>query len=497
MKGLSTDRHEGFIIPKDVSRVTETLEKAGFEAYLVGGCVRDLVVGREPKDWDVATNAKPEQIASLFEKTFYENAFGTVTVVNEESEKPEYQNIEVTPFRLEAKYTDKRHPDQVTFSQKLEDDLKRRDYTINALAYSVNKGQLIDLYQGQEDLKRGVVKAVGSAQERLSEDPLRIMRGVRLATELGFAIDNETLEGMQKTAHLLDFIAQERIGEEFKRIIMSPNPMTGLVILNQVGALKHFLPELTEGIGMEQNGDHSYDVWEHTLRVLQHSADKNFVLHVRLAALFHDIGKPRTRQWSEEKKDWTFYGHDVVGAKMTKVILERLKFPRETVTIVEKLVRNHMFFTDIDKITLSAVRRIIQRVSPEQVWNLMKVRNCDRIGMGRPKESPYRLRKYESMIDEALRAPTSVGMLKIKGEDVLRETGLAPSPKIGYILHALLEEALDKPELNTPEYLVSRVTELAKLPENELKALGEKGKDKKDEIEAEELKKIRDKHWVK
>ena len=248
---------------------------------------------------------------------------------------------------------------------------------------------------------------------------------------------------------------------------------------------------------MKQNGDHMYDVWEHALRVLQHSADKDYPLHVRLAALFHDIGKPRTRRWGEEKKDWTFYGHDVVGAKMTREILNRLKFPGKIVTDVTKLVRNHMFFTDIDKITLSAVRRIIRNVGREEVWDLMQVRMCDRIGMGRPKESPYRLRKYESMIEEALRAPTSVAMLKIDGNEVIRETGIKPGPKLGYILHALLEEALETPENNEKEYLLKRSKELATLSDQELEKLGKKAKEKKEEVEQAELSKIRSKYKVK
>ena len=485
------------IVPETISRVTNTLSQARFRAYLVGGCVRDLLMGKVPKDWDVATDAKPEQITGLFPKTFYENAYGTVTVVNESEPDMSLRNIEVTPFREEAKYSDKRHPDKVTFSKTIEEDLGRRDFTINALAYEPSKRQIIDLYNGQKDIKDKIVRAVGKTDDRFDEDPLRIMRGVRLASELGFMINSETMEAMQRKANLLGLIAKERIRDEFSRIILSANLMTGIVILHKIGALKQFLPELEEGVHMKQNGDHIYDVWEHTLRVAQHSADRDWPFHVRLAALFHDIGKPRTREWNKEKNDWTFYGHDVVGEKIVAKIMERLKFSKQLSGTVERLVRYHMFFSDIDKITLSAVRRIIRNVSRENVWDLMHVRNCDRIGMGRPKESPYRLRKYESMIEEALRAPTSVGMLKIKGEDVLRETSLTPGPKIGHILHALLEEVLEKPKLNEESYLRNRVKELAKLDDSDLEKLGKEGKDKKLEIEGEELKKIRDKYSVR
>ncbi len=485
-----------FSIPPEVSRVTTELEKAGFSAYLVGGCVRDLISGLKPKDWDVTTNAKPEEIASLFTKTFYENDYGTVTVVNEEADES-LRHIEVTPFRLEAKYSDQRHPDHVSWSDKIEDDLRRRDFTINALALDGVKGQLVDPYGGQKDLKDKLVRAVGQADERLTEDPLRIMRGIRLANQLNFAIESETATSIQKNAYLLDKISPERIREEFIKIIMGQEPMIGLVLASKLGVLKHVIPELEEGIHVKQNGDHMYEVWEHILRVLQHAADKNYPLHVRLAAIFHDVGKPRTRRWGEEKKDWTFYGHDVVGAKMTRNILERLRFPCKMTDAVVKLVRNHMFFTDIDKITLSAVRRIIKNVGREEVWDLMSVRMCDRIGMGRPKESPYRLRKYESMIEEALRAPTSVAMLKVNGADVIRETGLKPGPKIGFILHALLEEALEEPEKNNSEYLMKQAKELAKLSDEELQKLGEKGKERKEEIEQGEISKIRSKYKVK
>ena len=484
-------------IPSLITEITDVLAKRGFASYLVGGSVRALLMKKKPKDWDITTDATPEQIAESFPKTFYENTFGTVTVVNELAEDESLRHVEITPFRQETKYSDKRHPDQVIFTKDLKSDLARRDFTINAIAYDPARKEIIDPYGGQKDIKDKIVRAVGQPAERLAEDPLRIMRGVRLGVELGFTINIETMEAMVKTSPDLKFIAQERIRDEFCRILNTKDLMPGIVILQKIGALKQFLPELEEGIGVKQNGDHIYEVWEHTLRVAQHAADRDWPLHVRLSALFHDIGKPRTRKWSDEKKDWTFYGHDVVGAKMARKLMERMRFTRNITETVEKLVRNHMFFSDIDKITLSAVRRIIRNVGRENIWDLMKVRNCDRIGMGRPKESPYRLRKYESMIEEALRDPTSVKMLKIKGEDVLRETGLSPGPKIGYILHALLEEVLDHPELNTEETLIARAKELAKLPDETLQKIGEEGKEKKDNIEKEEVEKIRGKYYVK
>ena len=486
-----------YAIPQEVSQVTQTLQKAGFEAHLVGGCVRDIISGKKPKDWDVTTNAKPDQITSLFPKTFYENDYGTVGVVNENTDDETLKIVEVTPYRIEGVYSDKRRPDQVTFTEKIEDDLKRRDFTVNAIAYDISKGQIIDPYKGQEDIKDKTIKTVGVPHDRFSEDALRILRAVRLSVELGFTINKDTADAIKKESAGLEEIAKERIRDEFIKIINSPSTMVGIILAQKLGILKYVVPELEAGIDLEQNGDHIYSVWEHNLRALQHSADRGWPLHVKLAALLHDISKPETRRWSKENDDWTFYGHDVIGGRVSREILKRLKFPSEIVETVSKLVRYHLFFSDVEKITLSAVRRIVKNVGPEHVWDLMKVRACDRIGMGRPKETPYRLRKYESMIEEAMRSPTSVGMLKIDGAMIIDVTHETPGPRIGFILHALLEEVLDDPTLNTGEYLEKRTLELAKLPDAELKKLGEKGKEKKDEKEAQEIEEIRKRHWVK
>lgn len=484
-------------LPIEVRQAVETLQSRGYSAYLVGGCVRDLILGQKPDDWDIATSAQPEEIAAAFPKTFYENIYGTVTVVNENTLDETLRHIEVTPFRQETNYSDRRHPDKVIFGVSIEDDLRRRDFTINAIAYDPSNGQIIDPHKGQEDIKDKVIRAVGSAEERFREDAQRILRAIRLASKLSFTISSETAENIQKNADLISIIAKERVKDEFSKIVASDQPMLGLALSQKLGVLKYFIPELEEGLHVKQNKDHKFDVFEHAMRGIQHAADRKFSFHVKLGVLFHDVGKPRTRRWSSEKQDWTFYSHEIVGAKMTKQILKRLKFPTKTVEIVAKLVRNHMFFTDIEKITLSAVRRVIRNVGREEIWNLMSVRVCDRIGMGRPKESPYRLRKYESMVEEAMRAPTSVAMLKIKGDDVLRETGMLPGPKIGFILNALLEEVLEKPEFNERERLINRTRKLGALGDEELRKIGEKGKQKKDEVEQEKLKVIRKKYRVK
>lgn len=482
-------------IPKEVLAITEKLETAGHEAWVVGGCVRDLILKRKPNDWDVTTNATPEQIQGLFEHTYYTNTFGTVGIVTE-SEDETLKVIEATPYRLEGKYSDARRPDDVTFSQNLEDDLKRRDFTINAMAFSPSHNKLADLYEGIKDIKDNLVRAVGEPSSRFSEDALRLVRAIRIAAELNFTIEPHTKEAMAKNASQLAKISKERIRDEFVRIINSSKPMKALVLAQSMGLLEFIAPEIEQGIGVEQNQAHSFDVFEHNLRSLQHAADKGWTFEVRLAALYHDIGKPRARRWSEDKHDWTFYGHDVVGAKITQKALENLRFSREIVEKTQNLVRWHMFFSDPDKVTLSAVRRIIKNVGRENIEDLVRLRICDRIGTGRPKEQPFRLRKYQSMIEQALRDPISVGMLRIDGKRVMEVTHENPGPRIGWMLHALLEEVLDDPTKNTSDHLEEEALKISSFSDEKLRALGVEAKEKKDEREEESIKDIRKKYFV-
>lgn len=483
-------------VPKEVVEVAETLENAGFEAYLIGGCVRDLLIGKTPKDWDITTNAHPNQIEGLFEETYCNNDYGTVGVVNKETQDETLTVVEVTPYRSESEYSDARRPDKVEFGVSLEEDLKRRDFTVNAIAYRIRDEKLVDLFEGEEDIKKKRLKTVGNPDERFAEDALRMMRAVRLATELNFAIESQTMEAIVQNSQQLSRISIERIAEEFLKIINSEAPMQGMVLLERLNLLEYVLPELKEGIGCEQKGAHAYDVYEHTLRALQAAADKGFSSELRLAALLHDIAKPTTRRKGGKNKEYTFFGHEVVGAKMTRKILQRLKIDKKTIDTVEKLVRWHMFFSDPDLITLSAVRRTITRVGEDHIDDLLNLRVCDRIGTGRPKEQPFRFRKYKAMVDEALRDPISVKMLKIDGDKIMDITGEKPGKKLGLLLHALLEEVLEDPGKNEEKYLESRVFELLKIPETELETLAEAGKQKLAEEEASALKEIAKEHKV-
>ncbi|MFM2424175.1 MAG: hypothetical protein RLZZ70_566 [Candidatus Parcubacteria bacterium] len=482
-------------IPLEVRAVAETLENAGYEAYLVGGCVRDLLLGKSPKDWDITTDAVPDAIMNLFPDSYCNNDYGTVGVKTP-SDDPRLHVVEVTPYRSEGEYSDARRPDSVTFGVSLSEDLARRDFTVNAIAFRLTDEKIVDLYGGMADLEAKRLKAVGDPNERFAEDALRMMRAVRLAAELQFVIDADTMQGIFSNRDRLGQIAIERISTEFTKLVMSETPMQGIVFLEKLGLLPYVLPEIEEAIGCEQGGIHAYDVFEHLLRTMQAAADKGYSLDMRLAALLHDIGKPATRRTGGKNKLYTFFGHEVIGARMTKTILERLKLPRETIDSVVNLVRWHMFFSDPDEITLAAVRRTITRVGEENIENLLNLRVCDRIGTGRPKEQPFRFRQYKAMVDEALRDPISVKMLKMDGLRIMELTGEKPGRKLGYILHALLEEALVEPSKNNENYLDNRVKELILLDEETLKALGEAGKEKQAEEEAAALREIAREHKV-
>ncbi len=491
-------------IPEHVVWALKQLQENNFEAFIVGGCVRDLLLGREPNDWDLTTNAKPEEIITVFEKTemrvVYENNFGTVGIVNKEFEKENTAyELEITPYRTDGGYSDGRHPDEVLFSDSIHEDVKRRDFSINAIAYDPINDELIDDFEGQSDLNSKIVRTVGNADERFGEDALRILRAVRFSAQLGFVCENETVNALKKLAPSLEKISRERIRDEFIKLVDAQYAKEGMEMLLEFGLLKYIIPELLEGVGIEQGGTHSFDVWEHLIKSLEHGTNKDYPFYVKLAALFHDIGKPRSRRKANGRgtKEWTFYGHEVIGANMSREILNRLKFGKTVSEKVIKLVRYHMFFSDPDAITLSAVRRMVRNVGRDMIWELMDLRTCDRIGTGRPKEKPYRLRKYHAMIEEVIRDPISVGMLKLNGDIMIAEMGLEPGRKMGWVLHALLEEVLDDPKLNTREYLEKRAREMYAMSDSEVQKLGEAGKDKKDEAEFREVKALHRKHKVK
>ena len=494
-------------IPKEVQNVALILSDAHFEAYLVGGCVRDLLLGREPKDWDIATNATPDKVQELFvgfggakkdeSATVYENDFGTVGIKTK-SKDPKLAIIEVTTFRSEDIYTDKRHPDRIMFANTIEEDLSRRDFTVNAMAMGAVKwttGALIDEFGGQEDLAKRIIRTVGNPEERFGEDALRMMRAVRFAVELDFEIELDTRRAIEKLASGLEAISKERIRDEFVKIIETPRAAKGVILLEELDLLKYVLPELREGLGVGQNKHHIYSVFEHNVRALDYSAKENYSTVVRLASLLHDVGKPKAKRG--DGPDSTFHGHEVVGAKIAARALDCLRFPKELAEAVIHLIRYHMFYYNTGEVSEAGVRRFLARVGPENVDDLMKVREADRIGSGVPKAVPYKSRHLMFMIEKVKKDPLHPKMLKLKGEDVMALLKIEPGPRVGFVLSILLEEVLDDPARNTKEYLESRVKELGKLSDVELRKLSQKAREKKDEFEGEIEEDIKKKYHVK
>jgi len=480
-------------IPKEVKNIIGKLEDAGYEAYVVGGCVRDFLLEKDAKDWDLTTNAKPEEIQKVFPDSFYENNFLTVTV-RTGSEKLELAEIEITTYRLEAKYSDKRHPDQVKYAEKLEDDLSRRDFTVNAMAMN-DKKEIIDLFDGKTDLKNKVIRTVGNTEERFNEDALRMLRAVRFATTLEFTIEEKTKIAIKKNSIWLEAVSKERIRDEFVKIIMADKAADGIELLRELDLLKYIVPELLDNYGVSQNKHHIYDCYQHAVKALEFTAKKKLSMHVRLAALLHDIAKPKVKNGQGENA--TFYNHEIVGAKMTFQILNNLKFSKKDIDRVTKLVRYHLFYYNVDEVGEASVRRLVKNVGPENMEDLLQVRQADRIGSGVPKAEPYKLRHLKYLVEKVSKDPISVKMLKINGNDLMQILQEKPGPKIGQILDILFGYVLDNPQKNTKEFLQAEAEKLIKLPEKELKNLAEKSKEEKSEVVSKEDKLVKSKYWVK
>jgi poly(A) polymerase/tRNA nucleotidyltransferase (CCA-adding enzyme) len=509
-------------IPQYIINVIQKLETAGFEGFVVGGCVRDILLGKEPKDWDIATNAKPEEVMKIFPDSVYENEFGTVGIkIRKEEETVDV--VEITTYRIESKYTDKRHPDKIKFAKTLEEDLSRRDFTINAMAIKIKNQsaswrtkipclpagrkitnqkskmkegnyEIVDPFSGQKDLKNKVIKAVGKASDRFNEDALRMMRVIRFAVQLNFTIEEKTFEAIKKNAKNLKYISQERIKDEFEKIILSESPAKGMKLLYESGLLFEFIPEMKESVGFEQGFHHYHGpyrmVFDHLIAALEHCPSKK--LEVRLACLFHDIGKPKTA--GGKGIETTFYNHQYAGARMTREILRRLRFSRETLEKTVMLVQNHMFFYDVDQVGESGVRRVVKRVGLENINDLIDVRIGDRLGSGVAKAVPYKLRHFKYMVEKVSKDPISVKQLKINGNDMMGELEIAPGPMIGAILDVLLAKVIEDPKLNNKEDLLSETKKLIKKDLDQLRLMAREKIEEEKQGEDEAIKK---KYWVK
>jgi tRNA nucleotidyltransferase/poly(A) polymerase len=451
-------------IPEQILTVQKQFKEQGFQIFLVGGSVRNLLLQKPVKDWDFTTSATPEQILKLFPDGFYDNQYGTVGIPLEIGPDNK-QVIEVTTFRTEQDYIDHRHPTSVQWGKTIEEDLSRRDFTMNAIALDLRDDlsyDFIDPYEGQKDLEKGIVRAVGTADERFVEDALRLMRAVRFATQLGFILEKETWEAVVKNASLIQEIANERIRDELMRIMASEHPYEGVMLLKNSGLLQYILPELLEGVDVSQKRPgrhHIHDVFTHNVFSLKFCPSTDPI--VRFATLIHDVGKPRVA--SKDNDGFViFYNHEIVGAKMAGEIADRLRFSKKEKLRIVKLIRWHMFTVD-EHITDSAVRRFIRRVGVENVADMMDLRIGDRLGGGTQTAESWRLKLFKKRVEEQLApAPFSINDLAVDGTDVMRELEITPSKQVGEILQKLFEEVDEDLEKNNREYLLQRIKEHGK-----------------------------------
>ncbi len=445
-------------LPENVLNLVEKFRNIDSQIYIVGGAVRDLLIGREVNDWDFTTELEPNEIQKLFPKnSFCNNLYGTVGVTFGD------EIYEVTTFRTENEYDDNRHPKSVVWGKSIEEDLLRRDLTINAIALKVlevsslesNKVEceVVDPYGGIRDLKNKIIKTVGSPDERFSEDSLRMMRAIRIACQLEFEMDIDTVNGIRKNCKSIAKISGERVRDELLKILVTKRADTGIVMLKETGLLEFIIPELLIGIGMEQRGHHIYDVWTHSLKALK-ACDSSDPI-TRLATLLHDIGKPPTMKIQHGVR--TFYNHEVVGSRIANKIGKRLKLSNEQLDQLFRLVRWHMFTVEKTQ-TDSAVRRFIRNVSVPYLQEMISLRRSDRIGSG-ARESSWRWEEFKDRLVEVQKQPFSIKDLKINGLDVMEILKIKPGKKVGEVLAKIFAEVEKDPKLNEREILIKMINE--------------------------------------
>lgn len=453
-----------FKIPPFVSKILNTFQKAGHEIYIVGGAVRDLLMKRVVTDWDFTTDATPEIVLGLFPDGFYDNKFGTVGISHPSLEKP----YEITTFRKEIGYTDRRHPDKIIWGKTIEEDLVRRDFTINALALRPAKrgsGQalnftLIDYHGGQEDIKKKLIRAVGNPIKRFQEDALRMFRAVRIATQLGFTIEEKTFQAIKNNIDLIDHISAERIRDELLKLLSYPYAADGYMVLRNSGLAQKILPEVEQGFGVAQKSPgrhHLWDVGTHSVLSLKYCKSEDPI--VKLAALIHDVGKPLV---VKKQKDGTitFYNHEVLGASIASNIGRRFRLSKKDQERLVTLVRWHQFTVD-ERQTDSAIRRFIKNVGKENLQDILDLRVGDRLGGG-ARETSWRLEKFKKRLAEVQKQPFSVRDLKINGHDVIKTLNIHPGPLVGRILNQLFKEVVEDKKKNERKYLLKRIKQISK-----------------------------------
>ncbi len=475
---------ESALKQKDFGFVKKLLKSfPAAEIYLVGGATRDIIIGRDTKDFDFVVgkvDAKDLEkfLSDLGEVNLVGKSFGVFKFIPAKAKVSSAKASKITganPIEIALPRTEKAgmsggYQDFEIQSDKnlpIEKDLSRRDFTVNALAWDIKNKKLIDEFDGLKDLDKKIIRAIGKPEKRFQEDYTRMLRAVRFACQLDFDIEKETLATISKKAKKIATLPAERVNEELTKIIMSERAEAGIRLMQKIGLLKELIPELENGVGVKQNKAHIYEVFDHNVRSLGAAAERNYKLEIRLAALFHDVGKPRTKQIKDG--DATFYNHDQEGAHQTKQILKRLNYSNDIIKSVVHLVRYHMFYYALDIVSDAGVRRLLNRLGKDNVEDFINLRICDRLGMGRPKAKPWKLVELERRLKEVQLDPISPKMLKTDGSKVMEILSISPGPQIGLILNALLGEVLENPEKNNEKYLAERIKELNELPAKELK----------------------------
>ena len=438
-------------IPRSVEYILSHLEYNGFQGYLIGGSTRDIFSYKCPKDYDICTDATPEQVKSLFLKSYDTGIkHGTVTIILKN------ENYEITTMRKEGAYKDNRSPEEVFYTDKLEEDVARRDFTMNSIAIDVNRN-VYDYYGGLKDIENKIIRCVGNSDDRFNEDSLRMMRAIRLSTQHKFTIEENTFKSIVRNAYLIQMISKERIRDELCKILISNNPSYGIRLLQETGLLQYIIPELCKCVGFEQhNHNHDKDVFEHILSVVDNTPP---ILNIRLSALLHDIAKPMCFTL-DENNIGHFYYHHIEGEKLTEEILTRLKFDNKTINDVKILVREHMFsFNEESKIKTSVIKKFINRVGIDNLENLFCLRIADIKGSKNKDQS--KIDNVTFLIGEchriiAEKQPLTVKDLKINGHDLM-ELGIKQGSMMGEILNGLLEKVLENFELNNKDVLLEIV----------------------------------------
>lgn len=438
---------------KAIRSIVTTFSESGFECYLIGGSVRDLLMGAPAYDFDFATNARPQQVMKLFKRVIPTGIkHGTVSLLfNDDA------TYEITTYRADGKYVDGRRPESISFSDTLEEDVMRRDFTINGLAYDVIKQELIDYVGGLDDIDRRIIRTIGDSIDRFSEDGLRPYRACRFAAKLHFTIDFGTFDAIGKTLDVARLVSAERVRDELLKLLDADTPSVGFEYLRESGLLDLMIPELARCYGVVQNKYHMYDIYYHSIYSCDAAPSGNHI--VRIAALLHDIGKVATRREGDDG-DYTFYNHEVIGSRIAKKILARLRFSNEEISRITNLISNHMFHYT-DEWTDGAVRRFMRKVGVENIDDLFMVRFSDREGNGMRGGLPAPIGKLRRRMERVIEEENAITVkdLDIDGHVLMNEFSITPGPAIGKILNHLLELVLDEPEINERDILLEKARE--------------------------------------